>query len=181
VDEGQTERQKKWFATARRTLERETGKTWEEWAAIARTCPETTTAARKTWLIEHHGVPSGKAMMIAHGAWDQPVDLADALWADPASRAILAAVDAAMGKLPQVVRGQRKSFTAYSRTFQFAALRPVKGGTALLGLALEPDDGLRPPKRESWSERLLSTLPLASPGEVDARVEGLLRKAWERS
>jgi hypothetical protein len=181
MDAGQTERQKKWLATAKETLLRETGKSWDEWAAIARNCPEPTVGARKRWLIEEHGLASGKAMMVAHGAWDEPDDLAEALWSDPGSRAILDAIESVVEDLPEVVKGQRKSFTAWSRKLQFAALRPAKGGGAVLGLALPPEDGLAPPKRESWSERLLSVATLDSPAAVDARVADWLRRSWERA
>ena len=53
----------------------------------------------------------------------------------------------------------------------------------MLGLALEPstDPRLEAPKRESWSERLKSVLPLAGPADVDAGVKALLKDAWAKS
>jgi hypothetical protein len=97
--------------------------------------------------------------------------------------AILEAVEAAVADAPGLVMGQRKTFTAWSRKAQFAALKPVKGGTAMLGLAVELDaaPGLLAPKNEGWSERLKAKLPLASPAEVDDAVKALLKAAWERS
>lgn len=82
-----------------------------------------------------------------------------------------------------MVRGPRKGFTAFSRNFQFAAVRPVKGGAARLGLAVEPgaDPQLVPARNEGWSERLHAALPLTSPTDVDGAVETLLQAAWERS
>jgi hypothetical protein len=67
--------------------------------------------------------------------------------------------------LPDVIASQREGFTAWSRTHQFAALRPVRGGTARLGLALPADahDSLLPAKNEGWSERLKTALVLQSP------------------
>jgi hypothetical protein len=81
------------------------------------------------------------------------------------------------------VSGQRKSFTSFSREFQFASIKPIKGGKASLGLAvpLDADPRLEPPKNESWSERLKGKLLLESPAQVDASVKALLRTAWERS
>jgi len=101
---------------------------------------------------------------------------------DPAGRAILARVTAAASKLPDVIVGQRKMFTTYSRHFQLAALRPCTSG-ALLGLALPPDAdaALAAPRRESWSERLKSCLTLATAADVDARIARLLQAAWETS
>ena len=36
-----TPRQQKWFASVQASLERDTGKTLDEWVAIAKSCPET--------------------------------------------------------------------------------------------------------------------------------------------
>nr|MEA2799633.1 hypothetical protein [Phenylobacterium sp.] len=93
------------------------------------------------------------------------------------------AVERLATALPDVVTGQRKAFTAFSREFQFASMKPIKGGKALLGLAVTPDTDPRldAPKNESWSERLKSKLLLDSPAQVDASVEALLKAAWERS
>jgi hypothetical protein len=105
------------------------------------------------------------------------------LWTDPGSTVILEAVDRAVAGLPDLITGQRKTFTAWSRNFQFAALKPARGDGAVLGLAVAPDASPRlvPPKNEGWSERLKAKLALAAPSEVDAEIEALLRTAWERS
>lgn len=185
-----TERQKKWFASIREGLARDTGKTLEEWVAIARTCPETKPRARQAWLKEHHGLGVNRAAYVLSEAfpdkkmaWDNPDDLRTALWTDPASTAILEALEKAVADLDGLVTGQRKGFTAWSREFQFAAAKPIKGGTAALGLAVEPDASprLSPPKNESWSERLKARFVLTSPAEVDEEVRALLKAAWERS
>jgi hypothetical protein len=184
-----TARQEKWFASIQESMERETGKTLDEWVAIARTCPETTPAKRKAWFKEHHGIGTNRASIILGRAfpenahWAEPDDLRAKLWADPGSRAILEAIEAAVSDLPGLVSAQRKGFTAFSKAFQFASARPSKGGGARLGLAVEPgaDPRLEAPKNEGWSERLKAVLPLGAPGEVDGRVTALLRQAWERS
>jgi hypothetical protein len=186
---GLTERQKKWFASVAAGLERDTGKSLDEWVKIARTCPETKPRARAQWLKEHHGLGANRAAQVLSAAfpsedgWDNPDKLREALWADPASRAIFEAAERAATTLPDVVLGQRKQFTAFSRKVQFASLRPVKGGKAMLGLALEPaaDPRLEAPKNEPWSERLHARLQLESPKQVDATLAALLKQAWERS
>ncbi|MBV8593629.1 MAG: DUF4287 domain-containing protein, partial [Caulobacteraceae bacterium] len=48
-DANLTERQRKWFDSVRTSLERDTGRTLEEWVAIARTCPEIQPRARLKW------------------------------------------------------------------------------------------------------------------------------------
>jgi hypothetical protein len=185
-----TERQKKWFASVRAGLARDTGKSLEDWVAIARTCPETAPRARQAWLKTHHGLGINRAAYVLSEAfpqedmgWDEPDALRAALWADPASTAILRALEAATADLDGLVTGQRKGFTAWSRDVQFAAAKPVRGGTALLGLALTPDASprLSPPRTESWSERLKARVALASPAEVDDEIRALLKAAWERS
>ena len=186
---GLTPRQDKWFATARTSLERETGKTLEEWVAIARTCPETKTMTRIAWMKAHHGLGMNRANIVMSAAfptgtgWDNPTALRASLWTSPNALAILEAVTHAVADLPDVVIGQRKAFTGFSRNFQFAAVKPLKGGGAVLGLAVDPsaDPRALPPKVEGWSERLKSKLVLGSVSDVDDAVKILLKQAWERS
>jgi hypothetical protein len=185
-----TPRQEKWFASVQANLEKETGRSLGEWVAIARTCPETAPRARQAWLKEHYGLLQNRAAYVLGEAfgrdmpWDDADQLIEALWTDPASRAIFEAVQEAAMALPDVVMGPRKGFTAFSRKVQFAAIKPVKGGTAVLGLALAPDaDPLLQPRRksESLNERLLAIAPLESAAAVDAGIAALLKAAWERS
>jgi hypothetical protein len=186
---GLTERQRKWFATVQAGLVADTGKSLDEWVAIARTCPEARPRARVQWMKDHHGLGMNRASVIlslafpSANGWDNPAAERDALWADPASRTIFAAVEGAATALPSVVVGQRKAFTGFSREFQFAALKPLKGGKAVLGLAVDPaaDPRLAPPKNEGWSERLKSKLVLEAAGQVDGSVTALLKQAWEKS
>ena len=188
---GLTERQRKWFASVQASLERDTGKTLDEWVAIARSCPHDKPRARGDWLREHHGLGVNRAAHVlsvafptADPGWDDGPALRAALWKDPASEAILQALEAAVARLPEITTGQRKTYTAFSRKVQMAAARPIKGGHALVGFAVEPatDPRLQPRgKSESWGDRLKGQMLLTSPGEVDASIEALLRQAWERS
>ncbi|MGZ6020782.1 MAG: DUF4287 domain-containing protein [Phenylobacterium sp.] len=187
---GLSPRQQKWFASVQASLERDTGKTLDEWVKIARTCPETKPRARAAWLKVNYGLLQNRAMHVLSvafpsetGGWAEGDTLRDALWTDPGSRSILEAVQTAAIALPDVVTGQRKQFTAFSREFQFASVKPIKGGKASLGLALPPDADPRldVPKNESWSERLKSKLLLDDAASVDASVKALLRAAWEMS
>jgi Domain of unknown function (DUF4287)/Domain of unknown function (DUF5655) len=184
-----TERQQKWFVSVRAGLERNTGKTMDEWVAIARTCPETAHRARLKWLKDHHGLLQNHASQVLSEAfesamsWQEPDKLIEALWTDAASKAIFEAIDAAARAPGDVIQSARKGYTAWSRKVQFAAARPVKGGKVMLGLALTPDANARleAPKNESWSERLKARTLLSSSVEVDAELAALLRSAWERS
>lgn len=188
--QGLTEQQRKWFASVRANLDRETGKTLEQWVEIVRAeCQETKPKARADWLKATYGIGQNRAATIfgvafpSEMGWDDAVGLRPALWTDPAATAILETVEAAVADFPGLVTGQRKAVTAWSNKAQFAALKPVKGGKAMLGLAVTPDASSRllVPKNEAWSERLKAKLPLASPAEVDDEVRALLKAAWERS
>ncbi|CAN7631834.1 DUF4287 domain-containing protein [Caulobacter sp. LjRoot300] len=186
-----TERQKKWFASVQASLERDTGKTLAQWVEIVRRdCQETRPRARTQWLKTAHGLGVNRAAYILGEAfpaegpgWDDAGALRAALWTDPASAAILQALQAAIADFEGLVTGQRKGFTAWSHKVQFAAAKPVKGGGATLGLAVTPDASprLSPAKAESWSERLKAKVALAAPAEVDAEIRALLKAAWERS
>lgn len=186
---GLSPRQQKSFATARASLETETGKTMDAWVVIARTCPETKTMARIAWLKKHHGLGMNRANMVMSAAfptgsgWDQPEKLRAGVWSDPASTVIFEAIERAATALPDVVTGQRKAFTGFSRNFQFASAKPAKGGQVVLGLAVpvDADPRLAPPKAEGWSERLKSKLILASLSDVDAKLAALIKQAWEAS
>ena len=182
--------QQKWFATGRANFEKRTGKSMDEWVAIARTCPESGHRARLQWFKDNYGLLQNGASWVLStafpsedGGWDQPEKLRAALWTDPASTAIFEAVEAKVKALPDVSSGQRKGYSAWSHTVQFVAVRPIKGGAARLGLAVEPsaNSRLAAARNEGWSERLKSAMPLASPADVDAEVEDLLKQAWARS
>lgn len=185
--ETMTAQQKAWMASIKDNLVRETGKTLDEWAAIARTCPETRHRARLSWFKENHGLGQNRASVIlgiafpAETGWNEPDALAGSLWKDDALRAVFDAVKAEIMALPDVVTGQRKTYSAFSRAYQFAAARPDKGAL-LLGLAVEPDSslGLTAPKRPVWSERLKSEARLSSVDDVSP-LAPLIRQAWDAS
>lgn len=184
-----TERQARYFAAMQASLERDTGKTLAEWVAIAKTCPEDKPRARLKWLKDNFGLLQNHGAHVLSEAFPPEVSWRDGdklialLWTDPAATTIFHALDAAARKPNDVVQTARKGYTAWSRQFQFAAARPLKGGKVMLGLALAPDahPRLEPPKNEGWSERLKSRTLLATPAEVDAGIEALLKAAWERS
>src|SRR5258708_17639194 len=96
---GVSPRQQKWFASVQASVQRDTGKTLDQWVAVARTCPETKPRARAQWLKDHYGLGQNRAMHVLSVAfpsamgWDEPDTLRTALWADPASAAILGAVE----------------------------------------------------------------------------------------
>ena len=189
ADRGLTEQQQKWAASVRASLETATGRSLDAWKAVMRGCPESSPRARQRWAKEAHGLGQNHYMLVTRemerdaGADSRDADaLGAALWRDPGPAEVFRAVEAAAAELPDVVPGQRKGFSTFSRRYAFAAARPVRGAVRL-GLALEAgaDPRLAPAAREGWSERLTATLLLSSRDEVDDDVAHLLRRAWERS
>jgi hypothetical protein len=185
-----TERQAQWFASVREGLERETGRSLEDWVAIAKTCPETAPRARLKWLKDTHGLGQNRASYVFGTAfpspigWDEPKAQREALWVDPAATAILVALEDAMTGFADVVPTQRKGYSAFSRKVQFAAIRPVKNGQALLGLAVPPETDARlvsAKANEGWSERLKAKLTLTAPSDIDTGLIDLLKAAWEKA
>lgn len=184
-----TERQKKWFASVREGLVRESGKTLEQWAAIANTCPERKHSARVRWLKEKHGIGQNRAAAILDQAfgsemsWETPEALVAALWKNPDDLKLHDALVAAIAKFEGAVIGERKTFTAFSRRMQFAAARPAKDGVRL-GLAVDPQASKRlsPPKKsEGWSDRNKAIVMLTSTEEIDAELKKLLKVAFDAS
>ncbi|MEG1453305.1 DUF4287 domain-containing protein [Brevundimonas sp.] len=189
MSNGLTERQRKWFASVRESLVAKTGKSLEEWVAVMAMCPETATRARLKWLKDTHGVGQNYGSMILDAAfpenalgWDEPQALREALWHDAGSLAVLEAIEAVAATLPDVTSGQRKTYTAFSRKVQFAAMRPLKAGGAVLGLKLDPSVSPRlspAVRKESWSERLVAVVELADAGAVDDEIGRLFIQAAE--
>ncbi len=184
-----TERQAKYFASMRASLESATGKSLAEWVEIARTCPETKHRARLKWFKETHGLLQNRASLVIDEAfgstkpWREPDTLINDLWSDPAARLVYEAIDALAMKAPDVIRTARKGYTAWSRTFQFAAARPLKSGGVMLGLEVTPesDPALEASKNESWSERLKSRVRIEKAGDADDGLATLFRQSWEKS
>lgn len=78
---GLTLRQQKWMDSVRRSLERDTGRSVEDWVAITRTCPETRPPARAAWLKANYGLARNHAAQVLYAAflagegWDEPETL----------------------------------------------------------------------------------------------------------
>jgi hypothetical protein len=183
-----TERQAKWFASVREGLERDTGRSLAAWVEIAKTCPETGHRARLKWFKEVHGLLQNRASLVlselsdSQMTWSEPTSLVDSLWSDPAARQIYEALDAVVMEFAGVIRTPRKGYTAWARSFQFAAAKPAKGGVSLgLAVPIDLDPGLVARGNASWSERLQSRLWLPLDANPDERLAKLLHVAWASS
>jgi hypothetical protein len=190
ADANLTAQQKKWFASLREGLERDTGKTLEEWAKIAKKCPHDKPKARIDWLRESYGLGVNRAAAVLDAAfggetmgWDNPEALVAALWKNPDHLEVHDALVAAVSKLKGAIVGEKKSFTGFSHNYQFAAARPTKDGVRL-GLAVDPNSSKRlgpPKKNEGWSDRNKSVTVLTSTEDIDAELSKLLKAAFDAS
>ena len=190
ADANLTQQQTKWFASVREGLVRDTGKSLDAWAKIARTCPEPKHGARVKWLKEKYGIGVNRAAAILDVAfggetmgWENPDALIAALWKDPGQLKIHDALVAAVKTFDGAIIGEKKSFTGFSRKYQFAAARPTRDGVRL-GLVVDAKASKRlspPKKNEGWSDRNKSTTVLNSVREIDADLKKLLKAAWESS
>ncbi len=184
-----SERQKKWFASVQAGLERDTGKTLDQWVKLAKKCPETAPRKRVAWLRAEYGLGQNRAAQILSAAfpsgpgWDEPDALLDKLWREPEGRKIYDAVAAMVRKsLPEAVIGPRKTFVSFSRKIQFAAIIPARGGKAEMGfpLPLAASKRFEQMKKRPWAEKHSALLVLSSPKEADAELKALLKAAWEK-
>jgi hypothetical protein len=185
-----SERQQKWFASVQASLERDTGKSMDEWVKLAKKCPETAPRKRSQWLKDKYGLGANRAAQVLHAAfpsaaaWDDPDAVLDQLWKEKEGRAIYEAVAALMRKeFPDAVIGPRKTFVSFSRKIQFAGILPAKAGKAAeLGLPLPVSTSKRLSSMKSrpWAEKHTAILELASPKDIDAEVQRLLKLAWEK-
>lgn len=184
-----TSKQANWFAKVRKGIEEDTGKTIDEWIAIARDCPETTHKKRLKWFKDEHGLGINRASIILSATfdtgrgWDNPEALLDELWKKPELRAIYDAIENYIKSLgDDVIVGPRKTFSGFSRKYQFAAARPVKG-VVRLGLAIDPEkhELERAKLSDSWSDRLASVVVVSTPADINSSLKTLIKAAWEAS
>ncbi len=185
-----TQQQKKWFASVREGLERDTGKTLEQWARIAKTCPQTKPKARVDWLRANYGLGVNRAAAVLDAAfggetmgWDDPEALVAALWKNPDHLKVHDALVATVSKFKGAIIGEKKSFTGFSRKYQFAAARPTKDGVRL-GLAIDPKSARRlsvPKKNEGWSDRNKAVAVLSAAADIDTELKQLLKAAFDAS
>lgn len=190
ASEVMSERSAAWMAAVTASLERDTGKTLEQWVKIAKTCPETAPQKRRLWLKENYGLGANRAAQIFSAAfqggpsWSDPDALLNQLWKDKNSRAIYEAVAKMVRKeFPGAIVGPRKTFVSFSRSIQFAGILPAKDDKAELGLPLPMNTSKRltPMKNgRPWAEKHSAILVLSSPKEVDAEVKRLLKLSWEK-
>lgn len=172
-------------------LEASTGRSLDDWIALARAAGEEKHGAIVAYLKRAHGLTHGYANLVAHktlesdaGSLAGEVDLVAAQYAGgkdglrPIYDTLIAVVTAFGG----VEIAPKKGYVSLRRSKQFALIQPSTRTRIDLGLAL----GARPPAGRlelsgSFNAMVSHRVRLSTPHEVDDEVAGWLREAWDRS
>ena len=178
-------------ATMIANLAEKTGKTIEEWKAIA----------KKTGLEKHgqivkalksdHSLTHGYANLVAHETLraDQPAAgedaLVDAQYAGPKAdlKPIYDKLIAAVGKFGNDVEiAPKKTYVSLRRSKQFGLIQPSTKTRVDVGIKLaDTDPGDRLEASGSFNQMVSHRVRVGSAGEVDKELIGWLRKAYEQA
>lgn len=168
-------------------LKAKTGKSLDEWLALARTSGQAKHGGLVSWLKADHGLGHGYANLVAHktfasdaGSSDDDA-LMEAMFAGPK-----AAMRPAYDKIASLVSGldgvqfaPKKGYVSFRRNKQFGLAQPSTKDRLDLGLSLK---GVEPSGRleasGSWNAMVTHRVRIASADEIDAEVEAWIRQAW---
>lgn len=168
-------------------LEARTGRSLEEWLALARASGQAKHGALVSWLKAEHGLGHGYANLVAHktfasdaGSSDDAA-LMEAMFAGPK-----AAMKPAYDKVAAIIAGldgaqfaPKKGYVSFRRNKQFGLAQPSTKDRLDLGLNLK---GVEPAGRleasGSWNAMVTHRVRIAAAEAVDAEVEGWIRQAW---
>ncbi|APZ97086.1 hypothetical protein BWQ93_00190 [Sphingopyxis sp. QXT-31] len=179
------------FATMAENLRTKTGKTLDEWIAVARASGIGAHMALVNHLKAEHGLGHGYANMVVHAAnassslsqddnalVDAAFDGARAPWRPLYDR--LVALVQRFGD--DVELAPKKGYVSLRRKKQFALLMPSTKDRFDIGLALK---GKEPTGRlelaGSWNAMVSHRVRIAADAEADEQVAGWLRAAYDRA
>jgi hypothetical protein len=170
-----------------------TGKTLEQWLAIAKRSGAEKHGQIVKALKSDHGLTHGYANLVAHKMLQSDAgskaaggtDLVAAQYAGPKSdlRPIYDAVIKVASSLGKdVVIAPKKSYVSLRRGKQFAIVQPSTRTRVDLGINLrsEPAAG-RLEKSGSFNAMVSHRVRLEKPADVDKEVKAWLRKAWSEA
>jgi hypothetical protein len=178
------------LATMIQNLKATSGKSLDEWVALAHKRGAAKHGELLIWLKGEHGLTHGYANLVAHSALKSDsgsqaaagVDLVAEMFAGdkaamrPIYDALMSAILAFGGDIEQA---PKKGYMSLRRKTQFATLHPSTKSRFDVGLKLK---GVEPAGRleaaGSWNAMVTHRVRLASVGEVDKELVGWLRKAY---
>lgn len=175
------------LATMIANLKVKTGKSLDEWTALARGSGQAKHGALVTWLKAEHALGHGYANLVAHKTFasdagsSDDADLMEAMFAG-SKAAMKPAYDRVAGivsGLEGVQFAPKKGYVSFRRNKQFGLAQPSTKDRLDLGLSLK---GVEPSGRleaaGSWNAMVTHGVRIASADEIDAEVEGWIRQAW---
>ncbi len=169
-------------------LKDKTGKSLEQWIAIARKSGATKHGAIVKLLKSDFGMTHGYANLVAHktlksdaGSVSETSDLVAAQYAGDKSnlKPIYAAVIKAVKSCGEFEIAPKKAYVSLRRAKQFAIIQPSTKTRVDLGLKLktEPAKG-RLEKSGSFNAMVSHRVRLEKPTDVDKSVKAWIKKAW---
>lgn len=169
-------------------LEASSGRTMADWIALAKGSGRPKHGQMVAWLKGEQGLTHGYANLVAHktlasdaGSQDGG-DLMAAMFEGPkaAMKPAYDKVAAIVGGLDGVEFAPKKGYVSFRRSKQLGLAQPSTKDRLDLGLILkgvEPEGRLE--KAGSWNAMVTHRVRIGSAEEVDAEVEGWIRRAWE--
>ena len=168
-------------------LKAKTGKSLDEWLALATTSGQAKHGGLVSWLKAEHGLGHGYANLVAHKTFasdagsSDDADLMEAMFAGPKT-AMRPAYDRVAGIVSGLEGAQfapKKGYVSFRRNKQFGLAQPSAKDRLDLGLSLK---GVTPAGRleaaGSWNAMVTHRVRIASADEIDAEVESWIRQAW---
>ena len=168
-------------------LAAKTGKSLDEWVALARASGQPKHGGLVSWLKAEHGLGHGYANLVAHktfasdaGSSDDAA-LMEAMFAGPkaAMRPVYDRVAEIVSGLEGAQFAPKKGYVSFRRNKQFGLGQPSTKDRFDLGLSLT---GVEPTGRleaaGSWNTMVTHRVRIGSVDEVDAEVEGWIKQAW---
>lgn len=169
-------------------LKDRTGRSLEDWQALARASGQTKHGQIVAWLKSEHSLGHGYANLVAHktlatdaGSQDHDA-LMQAMFAGPKAsmRPAYDRCAAFVASLGGVEFAPKKGYVSLRRSKQFALLQPSTKERLDIGITLKGVEAEgRLETAGSWNAMVTHRVRVASAGEIDAEVEGWLRRAWE--
>ena len=167
-----------------------TGKSLDDWLALAKNSGQAKHGALVSWLKAEHGLGHGYANVVSHKAFGSDAgsiddeSLMEAMFAGPkaAMRPVYDKVAAIVGALEGAEFQPKKGYVSFRRSKQFGLGQPSTKDRFDLGLNLKGvEAGGRLEASGSWNAMVSHRVRIASPDEVDAEIEAWIRQAWERA
>ena len=165
-----------------------TGKTLEQWMAIASRSEAAKHGELVKMLKSDHGLTHGFASLVAHktlqsdaGSVADSADLIAAQYSGAKAelKPIYDAIIVAVKKCGEVEISPKKSYVSLRRSKQFAIVQPSTKTRVDLGLNLKGESAAgRLEESGSFSSMVSHRVRLEGPADVDKDVRAWLKKAW---